>query len=59
MGCSCRRNKRVKWKYQIYRLIFFGQGLPNFSTRDLATLNNTLSISHNPRPLAVGPIRNT
>ena len=43
-------------------------GSPNFLTRDitkliisyhitLVTLNNTLSISHSPRPLAIGPIR--
>ena len=34
------------------------QELTNFLTRDLVTLNNILSISHSPRPLAAGPIRN-
>ena len=29
-----------------------------FLTRDVATLNSTLSMSHRPRPLAAGPIRN-
>ena len=31
----------------------------HFLTRDLVTLNKTLSISHSPRPLAAEPIRNT
>ena len=34
------------------------QRLPIFLTRDLVTSNNTLSISHSPRPLAAGPIQN-
>ena len=33
------------------------KGPPHFSTRDLATLNSKLSISHSPRTLAAGPIR--
>ena len=37
---------------------FFVQGPPNFRTCDLATLKNTLSVSHSPRLLATGPIRN-
>ena len=40
------------------RYIFAVPGIPNFLTRDFVTLNNTLSISHSPRPLAAGPIRN-
>ena len=31
--------------------------LPDFLTRDKATLNNTLSISHSPRSPAAGPKR--
>ena len=38
--------------------IFVSQELPNFLSRDLVTLNNTLSISHSPRPLAAGTIQN-
>ena len=34
------------------------QGLSNFLRRNLVTLNNTLSISHSPRPLAARPKRN-
>ena len=41
-----------------YRNIFVLQGVPNFLTRDLVTLNNTLPISHNPYPLAARPRRN-
>jgi len=44
--------------YNKNRYIFVVQGLPNFLTRDLITLNNTLSISYSQRPLAAGPIRN-
>ena len=47
-----------KSKQPSYRYIFVVQGLPNFLTRDLVTLNNTLSISHSPRPLAAGTIQN-
>ena len=36
------------------RYMFAVPGLPIFLTRDLVTLNNILSISHRPRPLAVG-----
>ena len=45
-------------KNQSYRYIFLAQGLPNFLTRDRVTLNNTLSKSNTPQPLAAGPIRN-
>ena len=52
----------VRRKYTDYnpscRYTFIVQGHPNFPTRDLVTPNNTLSISHSPRPLAAGPIRN-
>ena len=48
----------LKSKTPSYRYIFVVQGLPSFLTRDLATLNNTLSILHRPRPLAAGPIGN-
>ena len=40
-----------------YWYILLMHGLPNLLTRDLATLKNTLSISHSPQPLAAGPIR--
>ena len=36
--------------------IFVSQELPIFLSRDLVTLNNTLS--HSPRPLAAGTIQN-
>ena len=52
---------RRKWKYynsnrktQVIG-IFLSH---NFLVRDLVTLNNKLLISHSPRPLATGPIRN-
>ena len=45
---------------EIYRLGLLNfPGCPKFQTGDSETLNDTLSISHNPRPLAAGPIRNT
>ena len=43
---------------KIYWYIFVVQGLPNFLTRNIVTLNNTPLISHSPRPLAAGSIRN-
>ena len=43
----------------IIRYIFALSGFPNFLTRDLVTMNNTQSISHSPRSLGAGPIRNT
>ena len=36
-----------------YRYSFIVQGLPNVLTRDLVTLNNTLSRSHSPRALRI------
>ena len=40
------------------RYIFAVPGLPSFLKSDLVALNNTQLISHCPRPLAVGSIRN-
>ena len=39
-------------------LSHFVHGHPNFLTRDLLTLDNTLTISHSSHSLAAGPIRN-
>ena len=39
-------------------VIFVVQGIPNFLTRYLVTLNNTLSISPSLRPLDAGTLRN-
>ena len=45
----------IKSKTQVIGIFF---SCSTFLARNLATLKNTLSISHSPRPLAVGPIRN-
>ena len=60
-----RTAKLIVWRLQSkskqpsYRYILVGQGLPNFLTRDLVTLNKTLSIYlGSTRLLVTGPIRN-
>ena len=55
---SRRKYTNIFFDLSNNRYIFALPGLPNFLTRYLVTLNNILSISHSPRPLAAGPIRN-
>ena len=47
--------KIEKPKLSVY---FHRARTPHFLTRDLLTLNHTLSMLHGPRPLTAGPIRN-
>ena len=48
----------VFFYFHYNRYLFVVQGHPNVLTSDLVALNNTLSISHSPHPLAAGPVRN-
>ena len=50
--------EKLGFRFAYNRYIFVVQGLPNFLTRELVALNNTLSISQRPRPLAAELIRN-
>ena len=54
-----RRKYASVFGFYYNQYIFVMPGFFNFLTLALLTLNNTLSISHSPRPLAAGPIRNS
>ena len=60
MGPGTTKLYRYFWFFGLYynQFISVVPGLPNFLTRDLLTLNNSLSIPHSPRPLTTGPIGN-
>ena len=53
------KNIPITWLFRFNnRYIFAVPGRPNFLTRDLVTLNYTLSTPYSPRPLATGRTRN-